>query len=88
MPVSDPSWAYSFHAVCGGANVQNLTARQMAGLDALPDGTQGESAARVAQYDSRKTTAGKYEESAKEITLPDGADTITLQRHLVHDATT
>jgi len=78
MLSSDANWAYSFHAVCGGANVENLTTRQMAGLDALPDGTKGESAGRVVQYGPQKSTMGQYQEAVKKLTLPEGADTITV----------
>jgi hypothetical protein len=57
-------WSYSFHAVAGDAAKGNLTARQMAGLDALPDGDKGPTAGQVCQYDAHRTTQGKYEESA------------------------
>jgi hypothetical protein len=71
-------WSYSFHAVAGDAARASLTARQMAGLDALPDGSKGPTAARVWRYDAHRTTRGRYEERTKELTAPQGADCITV----------
>lgn len=74
----NPDWSYSFHAVACGPGKSNLTVRQMAGLDALPDGGAGGAAGRLCLYDAHKTTRGRYDECVKEVTVPQGADSITV----------
>jgi hypothetical protein len=74
----NPDWSCSFHAVACGPGKSILTARQMAGLDALPDGSDGLAAGRVCLYDAHETTRGRYNECVKEITVPEGADSITV----------
>jgi hypothetical protein len=71
------NWSYSLHAVPYSAATP-LTPDQMAGLAPLPDGTQGESAGLVAKFDAQRTTAGKYEECAREIVLAQGVDSIAV----------
>jgi hypothetical protein len=70
-------WSYTLHFACGSAETK-LSPRQMAGLETLPDGTKGPAAGRVAGYTQAITSRGKYQEQAKEVVLPEGADAITI----------
>jgi len=82
------NWMFSLHAVYNPSNAQLLSAEQMAGAAALPDGSKGPAAGLVARYDANKLTDGNWadhfstgSESGKpstDITLPKGSDTITI----------
>lgn len=86
--VSSDSWKLSVHAAYNAATGENLSVDQLCGLAALPDGSSGEAAGRIAQYESGKTTNGEWEfiysdypnefKEIGNITLPDGIDTITV----------
>jgi hypothetical protein len=72
------TWSYSLHATPFRSAGPALTPDQMAGLAPLPDGTKGECAGLVTKYDARRTTAGRYDEAAQEIVLPEGMDSIAV----------
>jgi hypothetical protein len=91
-------WAYSFHAAYDHAGGQGLTTNQLAGVAALPDGSKGPAAGRVALYGPGVTTKGKWEKRStdkagpgleiKDITLPDNVTSITVWlRHSGADST-
>jgi len=77
-------WNFSFHAAHNSASGENLTAAQMAGAEALPDGKKGPAAGQIARYDSATNTHGKWvehssEKSGADITLPaDGVNSLTV----------
>jgi hypothetical protein len=82
-------WSLSLHTAHNGPDGKDLTARQLTGLDALPDGRSGPEAGRIALYKQGKTTKGEFaivssdsssvgEPPSPLITLPAGADTITV----------
>lgn len=78
LGLPDGSWSYSLHAVPYRAETTRITGEQMAGRSPLPDGSRGESAGLVAKFDGQRTTAGKYEECAREIALTEGTDSIAV----------
>jgi len=82
-------WSLSLCAAYNGPDGKNLTAKQLAGLDALPDGKIGPQAGQIASYSPDITTKGNFDlvfsgENApgglksSHITLPTGVDTITV----------
>jgi len=87
---NDSQWSFSVHAAPNGSDGRDLTAGQMAGLDALPGGSKGPAMGRMALYDSSLTTKGRFVEistdAAKpvrgreitDITLPQGVDSMTV----------
>jgi hypothetical protein len=50
MPKAQGGWSFSLHAVATGQDKSDLTAQQMAGLAALPDGKTGLEAGLIALY--------------------------------------
>lgn len=80
-------WAFTFHAVAHGSGI-TLSPEQMAGITPLPDGESGPDAGLVAAFGPGATTRGKFVEcstgargshsTAADITLPDGAEVITV----------
>jgi len=54
------NWSFSFHAAYNPAGGNDLTRAQMAGDEALPDGTKGKTAGQIARYDSTTTTDGNW----------------------------
>ncbi|HUT29073.1 MAG TPA: hypothetical protein VMX13_04705 [Sedimentisphaerales bacterium] len=89
MDSIDGDWALAVCASHNGADGKDLTAEQMAGEDALPDGSKGLEAARVALYDNHNTTRRMWETTltgykagrrpaGSHIVLPAGVDTITV----------
>lgn len=98
MNSAQRDWAFSLHATYNGPDRSDLTVEQLSGLAALPDGTKGATAGRIALYEPRLTTNGTWEERstgknwrglvAPDITLPPGVDTITVWlRHSGSDST-
>jgi hypothetical protein len=77
-PDETPDWSCSVHVACGGPAARNLTARQMAGLDTLPDGAKGPSADEVRHFEHQLATNHKYQDCTKQLVLPEGADSITV----------
>jgi len=85
-----PGWSVSVHAAPNGPDGRDLTAGQMAGLDALPGGSKGPAMGRMALYDSSLTTKGRFVEVSTDVakpvrgreitdvTLPEGVDSITV----------
>jgi len=81
------NWSFSFHAVPHKKEA-SLTAAQMAGAAALPDGSAGATAGLIARYGPEQATKGKFVEvstgkqeeggRAADITLPADADTLTV----------
>ena len=81
------NWSFSFHAVAHSKDV-TLTAEQMAGLLPLPDGSVGLTAGQVGSYGPGSTTKGQFVElsteksdpnsQVRDITLPPGAEVITI----------
>jgi hypothetical protein len=82
-------WSLSVCAAPNRTGGKELTVQQMAGLAALPDGSKGPNAGRVASYGPRNTTRGIWEVvlsghkagrklAGTHITLPPGVDTITM----------
>jgi hypothetical protein len=81
-------WAFSFHASPNPPGGPQLSEGQMAGLAPLPGGSNGATAAQIARYDSSNSTIGQWttrssgvsgaDNLAGDITLPPGADSITV----------
>jgi len=86
MDTAKAEWSYSLHAAYNARSGADLTVDQLSGKSALPDGSTGVSAARIVQYGPSVTTKGEWSQSAtgdagsqvKDITLPDGVNTITV----------
>jgi hypothetical protein len=91
--LSEPNegqWSVSVHAAINGPDEGDFSPRQMAGLDALTDGNKGDTAGRMALFDSSLTTKGQFVEISTDnsktirgkeitdITLSQGVDTITV----------
>jgi hypothetical protein len=72
------NWAYSFHAVCTGAEDRPLSPQQMVGQKPLPSRAKGFEESRIVQYDDKKRTKSAYNESVKELVVPESADAITV----------
>lgn len=88
MDSAKGDWSLSLCAAHNGSNGNDLTVRQLAGSDALPDGRSGQQAGRIAFY-GKSTTKGGYAivssgngaaavPQSSNITLPAGVDTITV----------
>ncbi len=88
MDSAKGDWSLSLCAAHNGSNGNDLTVRQLAGSDALPDGRSGQKAGRIAFY-GKNTTKGDYAimssangaaavPQSSNITLPPGVDTITV----------
>jgi len=82
-------WSLSLCAMHNGTDGKDLTVRQLAGLDALPDRSSGAKAGRIAFYNKDNTTKRVYAivvsgdngaggSQSSNITLPAGVDTITV----------
>jgi hypothetical protein len=83
-------WSFSMHAVPGKSGGKDLTARQMAGADSLPDGKQGLKAAQFASHGPTKTTKKDFDldvtgtsklddgSTSSDITLSPDQDEITI----------
>jgi hypothetical protein len=88
MDACTNAWAFSFHAACDNPDGSGLTVAQMAGQTALPDGSKGPEAGRIALYGSGMTTNGKWKKRStdtpgsgleiKNITLPKDVTSITV----------
>jgi len=97
MDSTQRDWSFSLHASHNAPDRSDLTLKQLSGLDALPDGSKGAEAGRIALYEPGLTTNGTWEERstgkkwrglvAPDITLPPGVDTITVWvRHTGSDS--
>lgn len=81
-------WAYSFHAAYDNLGEKGLSVAQLAGTAALPSGSKGAVAGRVALYKPGTTTKGNWEKRStdypgpgleiKNITLPAHVTSITV----------
>jgi hypothetical protein len=86
MDASTNDWAFSLHAAYDNPGGTGLTTNQLAGAAALPDGSSGPSAGRVALYSPGTTTQERWVErstdepggSLKKITLPKNVVSITV----------
>jgi len=88
MDACTNAWAFSFHAAGDNSGGKGLTAAQLAGTAALPDGSKGPLAGLVAQYEPGVTTKGKWMKRStdkpgpglenKNITLPKTVTSITV----------
>jgi hypothetical protein len=89
MDLITADWSFSLHAAHNGPDRKDLTAKQLAGLAPLPDGTSGTQAGRIAHYSQGNTTKGEFTivfsdanssagPQSAHITLPAGSDTITV----------
>lgn len=88
LEASSKDWAFSFHAAATPHGKSHLTDAQLAGLEELPIGIKGSTAAQIARYDSTKTPRGQWmarssginaaDNLAGDITLPAGTDSITV----------
>jgi len=89
--LSEPNkgeWSVSVYAAPNGSDGRDLNPRQMSGLDALPGGGKGLATSRMALFDSSLTTKGRFVQIStdkaargpeiKDITLPQGVDSITI----------
>lgn len=88
MDSAKSDWSFSLHAAYNGPGGTDLTVDQLSGLAALPDGSTGPAAGRIAHYGLQATTNGKWVKSSAEIALPAGVDTMTIWvRHSGSDST-
>ena len=88
MDACKSDWSFSLHAAYNGPGGTDLTVDQLSGLAALPDGSTGPAAGRIAHYGLQATTNGKWVKSSAEIALPAGVDTMTIWvRHSGSDST-
>jgi len=81
------NWSFTFHAVPHAKNV-TLSAEQMAAASTIPNGNTTVPVQQIASYGPGSTTKGKFEESstkksgsdehAIDITMPPGAEVITV----------
>jgi len=87
MDSVNEDWSLSLCATHNGPDGKDLTIQQLAGLAPLPDGRSGPQAGRIASYSQGNTTKGDFSmvfsgandgPQSSHITLPDGADTITV----------
>jgi len=60
LEMSNGDWNFSYHAAYNSTDGANLTSAQMAGVDPLPDGTNGKEAGRIASYNSADKTGGAW----------------------------
>jgi hypothetical protein len=77
MDPNDTTWSYSLHMTPHGPRDEVLNAQHFAGTRALPNQQIGPAAGRVAEY-RRSTTQKEYIKQSGELTLPTGADSITV----------
>ena len=86
---SEGDWSFSLHSAYNEPNGSDLAVEQLMGLEALPDGNNGDSAGLVAHYSPELTTNNTWEERSTgrawrdvvplpDITLPPKVDTITV----------
>jgi len=89
MDSAKGDWSFSLHAAPAGPDGKDLTAQQLAGLAALPDGRSGPQAGGIASYGPSNTIKGNFSlvfsgenapggSEASHITLPAGIDTLTV----------
>lgn len=88
MDACTNAWAFSAHAAGDNLNGSGLTVAQMAGQAALPDGSKGPKAGRVALYEPGMTTKGQWKKRStdtpgpgleiKNITLPNDVTSMTV----------
>jgi hypothetical protein len=88
MDACTNAWAFSFHAAYDNPDGSGLNVAQMAGQAALPDGSKGAEAGRVALYEPGVTTKGQWKKRStdtpgsgleiKNITLPKDVTSITV----------
>jgi hypothetical protein len=88
MDACTNAWAFSFHAAQDNPDGSGLTVAQMAGQAALPDGSKGSEAGRVAFYEPGVTTKGQWKKKStdqpghgleiKNIVLPKNVTSITV----------
>jgi hypothetical protein len=78
LPAGAGKWSCTLHAAPFVADAKGIGAEQLAGLAALPDGSQGETAGLALRFDPQKTTGGAYEECTKDVLLPQGMDSIAV----------
>ncbi|MBN1505196.1 MAG: hypothetical protein JW955_00020 [Sedimentisphaerales bacterium] len=87
MDKAEENWSFSFHAIPHDSKL-TLTPEQMAGTAPLPDGSSGGKAGQIVYYGPGATTKGQFAEcrtgeqgsdsQARDITLPPGAEVITV----------
>ncbi len=98
MDACKSDWSFSLHAAHNGPAGTDLSNDQLSGAAALPDGSRGSAAGRIALYGPGVTTSGKWVKCStdvpgagleiKDITLSAGIDTITIWvRHTGSDST-
>jgi hypothetical protein len=88
MDTCTNAWAFSFHAAQDNPDGSGLIVAQMAGQAALPNGSKGPEAGRVALYEPGVTTKGQWKKRStdtpgsgleiKNITLPKDVTSITV----------
>jgi hypothetical protein len=88
MDSAKRDWSFSLHATHNAPGRSDLTLEQLSGFATLPDGSKGAIAGRIALYEPGMTTDGTWQEQSTgkkrrglatpDITLPAGADTITV----------
>lgn len=88
MDACTNAWSFSVHAAYDDPSGKALTAAQMAGTAALPDGSIGPAAGRIALYGPGTTTRGEWKKRStdkpgpglkiKNITLPENVTSITV----------
>jgi len=87
-------WSFSLCAAPHTPDKKDLTAQQLAGLEALPDGKAGHQDGAIARFGPGHTTKGKFKTvnsgnitgtvlTAPDITLPTYVDTITVWTRFV-----
>ncbi len=92
------NWSFSLHAAYNAPAGADLAVEQLSGVAALPDGSKGATAGRIALYEPGLTTNGTWEERstgkewrglvAPDISLPPSMDTLTVWvRHRGVDST-
>jgi hypothetical protein len=84
----DEDWWFSAHAAHNGPTGADLTTDQLAGVAALPDGSQGPQAGQFAKYDKATASWWEWTERSTDkdgpgkvignITLPPGVNVITV----------
>lgn len=98
MDSAKRDWALSLHAAHNSLGGAELRVEQLSGLAALPDGSKGAAAGRIASYEPKLTTNGTWQElstgkawrgsKVADIKLPAGVDSITVWvRHSGADST-
>jgi hypothetical protein len=82
------NWTFSMHAAANPPGGARLSAEQVAGQSDLPNASKGSSAGQIVRLDSNHQARGQWENHsssetssdnvAKDITLPAGADSLTV----------